>query len=141
MLSNKYLTPMKNPVIKIASLFIILSSFTGCKKLQQKWIVGEWQLETVYRDGVERMWVFNDDNTLLLIKDPNLYGSAIDTLEGSWAIKSKLGNYVEVSGISSEMIDGKYYIDKMNSKLMILTRREFISGKKEGAYLRRELYK
>lgn len=117
-----------------------LLALSSCKKLQEKWIIGEWQVETLDRGGEPEYWVFNEDHTVLFINE-RAWGSTVDTLEGSWAIKSKMGNYVELSSTQGEMLDGKFFIEKLNSKVMQLTRREFLSGEKEAAYLRRELYK
>gem|GEM_PF-6608970 len=126
--------------IKPLLVLIIAVSFSSCRKLHEKWIIGEWKVEDLARDSEPPVWIFNEDHSIVLVNDHTWGGDYTDT--ATWAMKSKLGtSYVEITNSQGSLMDGKFFIDKINSKKVIMTRREFLSGETSQAFLQRELYK
>lgn len=130
---------MRTLQILIAAL--LLTGLMGCKKIQEKRIVGEWTVENLRRNDVPGKWIFTDDNKVMIINDDATWGAANDTIYGEYGIKSKMQNYVYIDCFGDESLNGKFFIEKMKKNKMILTRREMLSGEKGGAFLQREFYK
>jgi hypothetical protein len=130
---------MRTLQILIAAL-LLTASLVGCKRIQEKRIIGEWTVENLRRNDVPGKWIFYDNNTVDIINDDNALN---DTLHGEYGIKSKMQNYVYIDCGSSydRLLNGKFYIEKMKKNKMILTRREYLTGEKGGAFLQREFYK
>ncbi len=127
--------------IHIVFAALLLTGMFGCKKIQERRIVGEWNVETLQRGGEVPKWIFYDDNTVAIINDLGFWAAVADTIYGEYGIKAKMQNYVYIDCNDDETMDGKYYIEKMSKTTMKLTRREYLSGEKGGAFLAREFYK
>lgn len=129
--------------LQILFAAVLITGLMGCKKIQEKRIVGEWNVENLRGNDLQGKWIFTDNNRVMIINDDNT--KANDTIYGEYGIKSKMQNYVfiDCKGDPSldKMINGKYFIEKMKKNVMILTRREFLSGETGGAFLQREFYK
>lgn len=130
-------------IIQIVLVALLLAGVTSCKKMQEKKIVGEWKIENLQRTKESGKWIFTDNNKVMIINDDNTKRN--DTIYGEYGIKTKMQNYVYIDckgdPALNTMINGKYYIERISKKKMILTRREFLTGEKKAAFLQREFYK
>lgn len=131
--------------LQIVLAAVMMTGLMGCKKIQEKRIVGEWTVENLRRNNVPGKWIFTDDNRVMIINDDVNLNTAKDTIFGEYGIKSKMQNYVYIDckgdAAMDNMLNGKYFIEKMRKNKMILTRRELLTGEKGGAFLQREFYK
>lgn len=126
---------------------LFLFTLAGCKKVENN-ITGVWKLQYMTETNLQTSWDFKDDGTLVrtFTRDTTDGGDVfVDT--AFYSVESKI-NYsilklVETSAndYNPVSIDGNYRVEKINSKVLIMTRIEMVDETTEGAYYRRELYR
>lgn len=128
---------------KIIFALLIISGFTMCTKRTEMKIVGVWKIETVGQDYVapDASWTFYSGGDLKIYKDINALPTG--TTEAQWEAfsRSAIIPYIEIKGTGAKAMDGKWRVEKLNKKMLILTRVEFGNGETAGSFLRREFLK
>lgn len=127
--------------IYIVLLPIIL--FASCAKVTGNKLVGHWSIVSVGQPNVpeDAMWSFYDDGRLEIYKDVN--GDPKGELVGEWKpfARNAVIPHFKVKGLGEKGMDGKWRIEKLNKKHLVITRVEFGDGERAGSFLRREFKK
>lgn len=125
---------------RIIYLFLLATLIVGCSKRTENLIVGEWKIEHVRAAHypVDGMWVFYDEGRLDITKDINAIPTG--TVSGEWRAfnRSIITPYIQIDGLGPKGMNGKWRIEKLTSRMLIITRVEFNDGERAGAFLRRE---
>ncbi len=118
-------------------------TFTMCSKRTEVKIIGEWQVVNVGQDNFpdDATWTFNDGGKLDIFHDIN--GDPVGTVTGDWEAfaRNAVIPYIEIKGLGPKGMDGKWRVERLNKKFLILQRVEFGNGETAGAFLRREFQK
>lgn len=128
---------------KLFVAFLIIIGFTMCSKQTEVKIIGKWKIETVGQEAFPKdaTWTFFSGGDLKIFNDIN--GNPVGTVEGTWEAfnRSAIIRYIEIKGLGVKGFDGKWRVEKLNKKYLVLTRVEFGDGSTAGAFLRREFTK
>lgn len=115
-------------------LFIFISliavfTVVGCKKSKLNKLTGSWDLlpQTAAQQNIKQIYKFDSENKLYLITSDTL----IDTADYN-LVSDFFKYYVVIIGIGGG-VDGKYLIEKMDKKILIL--------QCQSPYLRKEFTK
>lgn len=126
----------------IIACFIVLG-LTMCTKRTETKIIGKWQIVSVGQDNVAKdcAWTFYSGGVLNIYKDIN--ANPIGSVEGNWEAfsRSAVIPYIEIKGLGPKGMDGKWRVEKLNDKILIINRVEFGNGEIAGSFLRREFSK
>lgn len=97
-------------------LIISILSIAGCKKSKQNKLTGSWELlpQTADVQYDEKIYKFDSGNILYITTNDSLVDTADYRLESDF-----FKYYVVITGIGGG-VDGRYYIEKMNRKVLIL---------------------
>lgn len=122
---------------------LILISFTMCSKRTEVKIIGEWKVVNVGQESFpdDATWTFNDGGKLDIFHDIN--GLPTGTVSGEWEsfARNAFIPHIEIKGLGPKGMDGKWRVEKLNKKMLIIQRIEFGNGEIAGAFLRREFQK
>lgn len=128
---------------KLLYALIILIGFTMCSKRTEVKIIGEWKVVNVGQEAFpdDATWTFNDGGKLDIFHDIN--GNPVGTVTGEWEsfARNAFVPHIEIKGLGPKGMDGKWRVEKLNKKFLIIQRIEFGTGETAGAFLRREFEK
>jgi hypothetical protein len=126
----------------IIACFIVLG-LTMCTKRTESRIIGKWKIVTVGQPTypADAAWTFYSGGVLNIYKDIN--GNTTGSVEGHWEAfsRSAVIPYIEIKGLGPKGMDGKWRVEKVNDKILIINRVEFGNGEVAGSFLRREFTK
>lgn len=127
---------IKKYIFAISILFI----FTTCAKRTELKIIGSWDVVDVGQPAFSKdaTWTFYSGDKLSIFKDLN--ADPKGTTEATWEAfnRSAVIRYIEIKGTGAKAMDGKWRVEKLNKKYLVITRVEFGTGETAGAFLRRE---
>lgn len=117
----------KKVLISLLILILLGSSFTSCKKKQEKRLTGDWKEVEATIDYHRFFWEFFDDGTFIRREVRLEYGGfAYDT--GLYVLQYKFPNfYLTVSNLRDDNnTNGKYKIEDLDKKFLRMTRVEVL---------------
>lgn len=125
---------------KLALILLILITLSNCMKVEED-IVGTWTLIDMGDERFENItWKFSNDGNLIRVKEME-EGYIIDSCTYE-VDQSLLRKHISVYGSKiipeRDSISGKYTVDELTDKILIITRIELSNGSTGGAYYRCE---
>ncbi|PKP23027.1 MAG: hypothetical protein CVU05_01230 [Bacteroidetes bacterium HGW-Bacteroidetes-21] len=130
---------MKNAIIIFSCIAIF--SYSCSEKRKQEKLIGSWDVVflTAAESGSDVTWTFAEGGSLFVTSrgtDTTIVDSA------SYFMDSKFldAYYVTISDLNY-WEDGKYMIQKMNRKILIMERVMMPDGQTSGSYLHKEFVK
>ncbi|MFO7868012.1 MAG: hypothetical protein R6U95_01780 [Bacteroidales bacterium] len=127
--------------IFFASLILLLC--TTCAKRTENMIIGEWSVENVGEPGFpdDATWRFYDNGKLEVYHDLNALPDGLDVGEWEAFNRSVVTPYIKISGFGERGLTGKWRVEKLTNKILVLNRVEFNDGETAGSFMRREFIK
>jgi hypothetical protein len=106
---------MKYRLIIFISIMLLFTAL-GCKKSKQNKLTGSWDLlpQTSDQQNDKVVYKFNSDNILFRVKNDTIIDTADYNLRSDF-----FKYYVDITGLD-QYNDGKYLIEKLNKKVLIL---------------------
>jgi len=138
---NKKITKITAGLIFIIAIF----SLSGCGKLIDSILEGNWTEETLTTGKPPEKWEFTDDQKLIIENISNETGR---TATGYYSLSSKgLTSYLTLSNFGKGL-NGKFKVERFSDDVLVIVRVEYLEedldegkDKTAGAYVRKELYK
>lgn len=121
----------------VISLFLL----TGCsEKRKQEKLIGSWDVVflSAADTGKNVIWTFAEGGNLFVTTRTDTF--IVDS--ATYIMDSKFADayYVTINGVNY-WEDGKYRIDKLNKKILIMERVMLLDGQESGSYLHKEFVK
>lgn len=132
---------MKNG-IKILLSVILSVFFLSCTDVEDE-IVGTWNLMDFGDERLRNMtWEFTDDGHLIRRADQDgevhIDSCTYEVDQSTFRKEIFVEGSTRISVLGTDTINGRFSVDELTDRVLILTRIEMTDGSTDGSYLRRE---
>jgi len=125
---------------RLLFILLIAITFTNCSKRTDSLIVGRWNIEDVGQPSFPKdaYWEFYDDGRFDIYHDRNALTNSMVTGQWDAFSRSLVVPFIDITGLGPKGMDGKWRVETLNNKILVINRVEFSNGSIEGAFMRRE---